>query len=698
MKADSSPPDYLSKREASFKTPGIPSAKSPFLLSPISSEKCTVLLLFLFLGLFPSLSFGQESKPDLTGMSLEELMKIEVASVSGASRYEQKVTQAPSVVTIITSDDIKKYGYRTLADILQSVRSFFVTYDRNYHYAAVRGFGRPGDYNTRILLLVDDHRINDNVFGSAPVGTEFPLDVDLIDRVEIIRGPSSSLYGTGAFFGVISISTRKGRDLKGPEISGEVGGFETYKGRATYGNQFKNGLEMLVSGTYFQSEGQKSIYYREYDNPATHYGIASNCDDDRFKNFFSKISYHDFTLSGVYSNRGKTLPTGSFGTVFNDPRNKTRDDWAYLDLKYDRTFDNQLNILARLFYDQYYYNGDYIYDYPPVTLYRDFARGEWWGGELKLTKQVFEKHKLAVGGEYHFNSRQDQNNFDETPYFLYLDDHRTSDFWAAYLQGEFSIFKNFILNAGVRHDHYSTFGGTINPRIALIFTPFENAALKLLYGQAFRAPSAFELYYQGGGNLANPNLKPEKITTYELAWEQYFWKYFRGVAAVHYHRIEDLIDQVTDPDGNYVFINKAEIEAKGLELELEGRHKSGLRGRISYTLQEAKNKETGQILTNSPEHIAKFNLIVPLIDEKLFSGLELRYMSTRKTLADREANDVFITNLTLFSQNLLKGLEISGTIYNLFDRKYSDPGGTEHIQDLLIQDGITYRLKLTYRF
>ena len=113
-------------------------------------------------------------------------------------------------MTIVTAGEIKRYGYRTLADILRSVRGFFVTYDRNYDYVGVRGFGRPGDYNSRVLLLVDGHRINDNVYDTASIGTEFPVDVDLIDRMEIIPGPSSSLYGNNAFFGVINIITRKG--------------------------------------------------------------------------------------------------------------------------------------------------------------------------------------------------------------------------------------------------------------------------------------------------------------------------------------------------------------------------------------------------------------------------------------------------------------------------------------------------------
>ena len=145
-----------------------------------------------------------DARTDFMEMSVEELMSVEVAMVVGASKYEQQVTEAPASVSIVSADDIKKYGYRSLADALRSVRGTYVTYDRNYNYLGTRGFDRPGDLNTRVLLLVDGHRINDNIFESAPVGTEFPIDIDLIDRIEVIRGPSSSLDGMWRSSGVTS--------------------------------------------------------------------------------------------------------------------------------------------------------------------------------------------------------------------------------------------------------------------------------------------------------------------------------------------------------------------------------------------------------------------------------------------------------------------------------------------------------------
>ena len=172
---------------------------------------------------------------DLSELSFEQLVDLSIDSVYSASAYAQKITEAPASVSIVTSEDIDAFGYRTLEDVLRSVRGFYVTNDRNYSYLGMRGFSRPGDYNARILLLVDGHRMNDNVFGSALLGTEFALDVDIIERIEIVRGPSSSLYGTSAFFAVINVITKKGEGVGGFDVAGSLGSFGTSRGRVSFG-------------------------------------------------------------------------------------------------------------------------------------------------------------------------------------------------------------------------------------------------------------------------------------------------------------------------------------------------------------------------------------------------------------------------------------------------------------------------------
>jgi outer membrane receptor for ferrienterochelin and colicins len=657
-----------------------------------------LLTFFLTAGWTEASSSNDNLPPDLTDLSLEELMEIEIPTVYSASKYEQKVTQAPSSVSIVTAEEIKKYGYRTLADILRSIRSFYISYDRNYSSLGVRGFNRPGDYNSRILLLIDGHRINENVYDSVSIGTDFVLDVDLIERVEVIRGPSSSLYGGNAFFAVINIITKRGQNFKGPEVSGEAGSFYTYRSRLTYGNLFQNSLEVLFSGSYYHSKGDQHLFFKEFDDPTTNNGIAENCDSDQFYSLFSNVSFKDFNLQGAYVSREKTIPTGSYGTDFNDPHNRTIDAQGYLDLKYEHRFDDQLDVMARLYYDDYYYRGDYIYS---SVLNKDLAWGKRWGGELKFFKMLLRNHKVTLGGKFNDNFRQDQRNYDVEPYLLLLDEENDSENWGVYIQDEFSILKNLILNAGFRHDQYSTFGGTNNPRMALIYNPFEKTIIKLLYGTAFRPPNVYELYYDDGRytTKSNPDLEPERIRTYEIVYEQYFGKHFFGTTSLFTYEIKDLISQVLDPsDHLLVFHNIEEVEAKGIEFELGGEWPNGMEGRVSYSFTKTKDLETGGVLTNSPKHLAKFNLIFPLMKDKIFLGMEEQFTGNRKTLAGKKADAFLITNLTLFSQNLISGLEISASVYKLFNRKYSDPGSGEHLQDLLKQDGQAFRFKLTYRF
>jgi iron complex outermembrane receptor protein len=262
----------------------------------------------IFLTLLSSFVAAQENfSGPLSASGTEMLLFQEIPSVYGASKYQQKVTEAPSSVTIVTSDEIKKYGYRSLADILQSVNGFFVTNDRNYSFLGVRGFNRPGDYNSRVLLLVDGHRLNDNMYDQAAIGADAPLDVDLIDRVEIIRGPSSSLYGANAFFGVINVLTKRGRDIKGAEVSTEAGSYDSYKGRFTYGDRFQNGLELLISGSFFDSAGHDRLFYKEFNEPATNNGVARDVDGERYYHLFTRSSLTDVTFQGGYTYRSKHI-------------------------------------------------------------------------------------------------------------------------------------------------------------------------------------------------------------------------------------------------------------------------------------------------------------------------------------------------------------------------------------------------------
>jgi len=677
------------------------------------------LLLALFLGIAVHLgpAWAQETTadpgPDLSDLSLEELLVVEIDTVYAASSFQQRVTEAPSAVSVITADEIRKYGYRSFADILDSLRGVFITNDRNYDYVNVRGFGLPSDYNNRVLLLVDGIRMNDNIYDSAGIGYGFAVDVDLIERVEFVRGPSSSLYGTSAFFGVISVTTRTGEAINGAEVSGAYGTFDTKKARLTYGRLLDNGIVFRFSWSEYGSKGDEEYYIREYDAPETNYGVAKGRDGQRYSLLSAGLSWKDFQLTGLYYYMRKEVPTAAWEGLFNKDM-WTVDNGYHLDLKYEKTYASDLYVMTRINYNGYQYWGDYDYQgtpawgEDPIVTNDDTAEGRWLFGELQVRKILFEDHSITVGASFQENIQQDQ----ATEYagadpeeWGVLDSTERSSSWSAYLQDEYAVLEQLRFNAGLRYDWYESFGGITNPRLALIFSPLEQSSFKALYGTAFRSPNAYELYFEDGVTQKVPaDLDPETIETYELIYEQYYGKgnQFRTTLGGYIYRVKDLIIQTTDPtDDLIVFANVDEVEASGFEAEAAGKTSGGVEGRVSYLYQENKNKGTKRRLTNSPRHVAKGNLIVPLLPEKLFLGLEEQYISERKTLAGDRTHEVLLTNLTLYGQELLPGFEVSLTVYNLLDATYKDPGASEHALsgiDRIPQDGRAFQGKITYHF
>jgi iron complex outermembrane receptor protein len=631
----------------------------------------------------------------LKSMSLEDLGEIRVNTVVGASKYEQKTTEAPSSVSIITQEEIKLYGWRNLAQILGSLQGFNVSYDRNNYYLGVRGLSL-GDFNSRVLLLIDGHRMNNNLTDSAGIGNEFLLDASLIDRVEVIRGPGSVLYGNNAFFAVVNVITRKAAQVNGVEVGSEYGDNSAGKFAVSTAKEFTNGISVLFSGSYAHSDGEKHLEYTPPPASGTPGWVSTGLDSENYGSVFSTLKYQDLTLQGGLNRREKTDPTAFNFTALNDPRAKSVSERSYVDLSLNHEFTDIANLVARLYYDRYNLQSGFPYPNPtPPNFYQDNQAGEWWGAEVQVNKKIWDQHMVSLGAEFRDDFRQHSDVVDNLGNHFTKDASRVSH--GVFAEGDFVLRDDLHFNGGVRYDQYGNFDPSFSPRLGLIYHPLEKSTFKALYGTAFRAPN-FQEISDSSGQLKTP----ETIDSYELVYEQGIGEHLRSSLSGFYNQMNGLI---VFQNGTY---NNVNADTRGMEVALDGLWPKGLRSRVSYTWQQTQNLSGGSAFPDSPEHMAKLNLSVPVYQQKVFASLEFQYFSRRhtyftdpntaSTLPGMDVLGYPTFNLTIFSRDIVKNLELSASLYNVLDEHYADPATRFHVQDQVPQDGRSFRLKLAYRF
>jgi iron complex outermembrane receptor protein len=644
----------------------------------------TVLLALL---LQATAAAGDEAYQDLTSIPIEQLVQMEVVT---ASRLARQVSDAPSAVAVVTAQDIKDYGYRTLADILNSMRGLYTTNDHAFDYLGGRGFSRPGDYAGRILLLIDGYAANDNIYNQIYLDHSGLLDTELIERVEYIPGTGSVLYGNNAYFGIISVTTKKGRDIGGTQAAVDAFSHGGRKARATFGQQLENGADVLLSASSLKSDGQ-NWYFPEFDTPATNHGVAENLDYQHSNRLFGKLHYENWTIEGGYVDERKAVPTGGGGLQFNAYQ-LFREANGFLSANYDTNLGAGLRSSTHAYAGLYMDRGIYTFDALSLLpgTFREFNRGQWWGIDQKFAYTGIAGQKLVFGAEYRDDFRFSLSNPTDTSEH----DRQTISLYA---QDEITLNRQWLLNVGARYDHGSDVGGNLSPRVALIWSPTSRTTIKAAYSTAFRMPAAYEKYYvnNNNGQIANPDLQPETVTTAELVVRHEFAPDFSLTGSLYRYRTQDLIDSVTQPSGFDQFVNVGSSHTKGLELELERLWQDRVRLRTSYAYQDAENWQ-GTKAVNAPKHLGKLNLSLPIYGPQVRSGFEMQYVGARLTESGRNLGSYTLANLTV-TADLPHGLSASATLRNLLDKHYlAVTSGLT--QDVLEMDGRSFWLNLTYDF
>ncbi len=525
-----------------------------------------------------------------------------------ASKTEEDIKDVPASVEVITRQQLEARGAIKLNDILRLATGVYqyTGLTRDNSAVSIRGFD-----NKQSLILIDGRRLS-----GEPTGV-FEIDritVEDIERIEIVRGPVSALYGSDALGGVINIITRTSEK---PFFQFHPQ-FGTYRGdgnRTTISGIAGSGdlgrFNVILSGLY---QRQKPLIV---NNDTT-------LDDGDLKRVSMKTHYSfskstKLMFDGSYTKELVRLQTETMGQI-----NSSRyDNYRYdLSLALDHRSD-----LVDLFVRGYtsVYNKDYEQRNKKTGALTDFypAERKTPTVEIRATKELLKGHVTTLGAEYRSDYYRGakvttgEGTYSETREGLTRSgSEKTIGYWAVYLQDEWIIDNSLILVPALRYDDSDKFSSNISPRLGVTYKVYPNLRLKANIGQAFRSPNVEELYQFFTTRMArfwnsvrgNPNLKPEKSTSYELALEAETGK-FRGRTALFYNDVKDLIKNVltggkgtaTDPQV-FVSQNISKARIQGFEIESGVEITKGLDLRASYTYLDAKSKTDDKPLTLRPKH------------------------------------------------------------------------------------------------
>lgn len=564
------------------------------------------LVALLALGLPPA--GAQPKTPELADLSLNSLLDM---PVTGASRFVQRRSQAASAVTVITREEIAAFGHRTLADVLRSVRGTAITTDRTYQYLGVRGFLASGDYNTRVLLLVDGRRANDALYDQAMLGNEFGVDLDMVERVEFIPGQGSAVYGGNALFGVVNVITRESPRTRQATLHASAGSAGLREARARLDWPWAGGgLQLQLS--QLRRDGD-DLFDPLQAASGVNDGWTHGTDHTRRRALWVRADAGDTTFSLSTMRRRQGTPM-TVDLVWNDPRNVYEDRATLVNIEHPWQLGPDNRVVLRAFAGRYAFAGDYVIDYPPVTVNRDDAAASWHGLEARWHHTGLPGHRLVMGAELQNVPKLWQQNVDLDPFPApYLDDRRSSWRASGYAEDQWSLGPGVELHTGGRADRVAGQGWQFSPRLALVANASDAWVLKLIHGRAWRPPNAFEAFYEvdaAAGYRRNPGLQSERVAGTELVAEWRGSTAWRASASVFQNRADALLQLMYDATAErYAFANLGELVSRGVEAELEFA-RDGLRWRANVSHVTTRGSAAG--LSLHPHTTAKATALLPL--------------------------------------------------------------------------------------
>ncbi|WP_126444030.1 TonB-dependent receptor plug domain-containing protein [Sulfuricystis multivorans] len=515
-----------------------------------------VVAVLVMLSSLPALAGEGEGIRQVLALSLEEQMAI---TVKIASQMEQSMAEAPAVVSVITADDLRATGATNLMEILQSVPGVYV---KTNLFGAKPLLSMRGASGVNVLLMIDGAPAKDLVWSPGIFWKGVPAN--MIERIEIIRGPGSALFGADASAGVINVVTKTAGRISGGEAGLRVGSDDSWAGWLQQGGQW-NGFAIAFTADLAGSEGHSPWIARDKLGSAGHAYFGHDDAD-----LHLSIARQHWRLL-VDHTRHEDVGIGLTGAAVLDPLTRAKDRQSSLALLYQNdavSADWGLSGEAR-FRDLAYDSGNGFWERPPGP------------GELRNVLAVAER-RVDVELMAHYRGRRDHlgqfgaGHVWQTPYDVsqtlngvpaVFVPEKTRRNAYLFVQDIWHIAPEWELTAGARYDHYSDFGSTLNPRLALVWQSSPRLTTKLMYGQAFRAPSYLELYSQTAANAANPDLRPERSRTVELSFNYRASRDLNfGLNVYRFVRSDVIAPEALPP---YRFANLGRYVSQGIELEAQ---------------------------------------------------------------------------------------------------------------------------------
>lgn len=603
--------------------------------------------------------------------------------VVAATKNLERAGRAPASITVLTADEIAAFGWTTVAEALAGVHGAFSSNDRIYESVGFRGFSPPGDYTNRVLVLVDGHPFNDVLSGQGYVGHDLDVDLANVERIEIVRGPGSVLYGTGALFGVINVVTRRPGAGVHAAAGATAGTLGTAMGRVTASAAAGRG-ELMVSAAGLHQLGDRDFAW----NDAAPGGLptsAARADVETARHADVSARLGPVSLRAGWNDREKGVPTGAFQTVAG-PGTTYRDSRRYVELRFDRAL-GPVRVAARAAYDESRFIG--VFRLRPSGMatvtgaetLRDDFRARWVTGELRATLPVIARQRLTAGVEV-----QDQFSLELGAPSRVAQAEAGADrelVLSGYLADDWTVTSWLRVDAGLRADHHrNNFGTSVNPRVAVIAQPYRAGTTKLFVGRAFRAPSSYERFYNDGGvtQQAAAPLRAETLLSADLEHAHVAGEDVVLVGTLFASEVRNLIVLDAAPGAAaevLAFANHpGKIRSLGGAAEVRWEPGAGTQLVAAASWQRVVSRGDGSTLPfpNAPSTVASLRALTPVGGPLLRLGTELVVDVGRHTRDGDRVDDAFLWNVTLTGEHRPWRLRYFAGLFNLLDVRSYAPG------------------------